>query len=115
MWAIHDLQTSTMQIHHCGVLYTLNLYSWNDILCSYEAAASSMGLHAKTANWLKTKLQNIGSRSSPEPVSISTLTVDSVMMFTYLGLDVDSNGYCTPEMHRCLVKANSVMGQLDGI
>jgi hypothetical protein len=41
--------------------------------------------------------------------------VDSVTQFTYLGSNVDSDGYSIPEMHRHLGIANFVMGQLDGI
>ena len=35
--------------------------------------------------------------------------------FTSLGSDVDSEGYSTPENHRLLGKANSIMGQLDAV
>ena len=89
-----------------------NPYSWSDILCSYEAAAGTMGLNT---NWLKTKLQNIGSGPDPDPVSMGTQTVDPATQFTYLGSNVDTDGYSTPEMHRRLGIANSVMGQLNGI
>jgi hypothetical protein len=44
------------------VLFTSNQDSWSDLLCNNEAAASSVGLQT---NWLKTKLQNIGSGSKP--------------------------------------------------
>jgi hypothetical protein len=71
-----------------------------------------MGLHT---NWLKTKLQNIGSGPDPAPVSMGAQTVEPVTQFTYLGSDVDSDGYSTPEMHRRLGIANSAMGQLDRI
>ena len=71
-----------------GVLFASDPDKWNEILCSYETAAGSMGLHV---NWLKTKLQNIGSGPDPSQVSFGTQTVDPVTQFTYLGSDVDSD------------------------
>jgi len=81
--------------------------NWSDVLNCYETAASSMGLHT---NWIKTKIQNVGAGLAPKPVVIDNQTVESVMKFTYLGSDVDSQGYSTPEIHRHLG-----MGHLDQI
>jgi len=36
-------------------------------------------------------------------------------MFTSLGSDVDSDGYCDSQMHRRLSIASSIMGQLDNV
>ena len=41
--------------------------------------------------------------------------VEPVTKFTYLGQDVDSEGYSTPEIHGRLGMANAMMGQLDPI
>ena len=113
-FGVHVCNTRVTDIDYAddGVLFAPDPDNWSDILCSYETAASSMGLHI---NWLKTKLQNIGSGPDPDPVSMGAQTVDPVTQFTYLGSDIDSDGYSTPEMHRRLGIANSVMGQLDGI
>ena len=57
----------------------------------------------------------IGAGSGPEMVSMHGQTVEPVVKFTYLGSDVDSEGYSTPEIHRRLGMGNSIMGQLDTI
>jgi hypothetical protein len=88
------------------VLFESNPDGWSDTLCSFEAAASSIGLQT---NGLKTTLQNIGSNHSPDPVSMGAETVDSVTQFTYLSSDADSDDYSIPEMHIRLGTANSVM------
>ena len=41
--------------------------------------------------------------------------VEAVTKFTYLGSDIDSSGYCAPEIHRRLGLASSVMSQLDRV
>jgi hypothetical protein len=71
-----------------------------------------MGLHT---NWMKTKIQNIGYGPVLSPVSIGNQTVEPVTKFTYLGSDLDSEGYSTPEIHRRLAMANSIVGQLNMI
>ena len=38
--------------------------------------------------------------------------VETVSRFTYLGSDIDSDGYSYPEIHRCLGIAGSIMAQL---
>jgi hypothetical protein len=94
------------------ILFSDKPESWGDVLNRYEIAASCLGLHV---NWLKTKIQNVGAGPAPLPVLMGNHTVEPVTKFTYLGSDVDSEGYSTPEMHRRLGMANSVMGQLDKI
>ena len=95
-----------------AVLFTDNPDNWSHVLRSYEAAACTMGLHT---NWSKTKVQNIGAGPAPDPVQMDGQTVESVTKFTYLGSDVDSDGYSTPEIHRRIGMASSIMGQLDRI
>jgi len=41
--------------------------------------------------------------------------VKAVNRFTYLGSDVDSSGYCTPEILRRIGLASSIMSQLDRV
>jgi hypothetical protein len=95
-----------------AVLFAEGPDKWRAALNSFEAAAGSVGLHP---NWLKTKIQNIGAGPTPDSVQMGNQTVDAVTKFTYLGSDVDSDGYSTPEIHRRIGMANSIMGQLDSI
>ena len=95
-----------------AVLLTSDPRNWGNVLGCYEDSASTVGLHT---NWLKTKIQNIGAGLAPEMVSMYVQTVEPVVKFTYLGSDVDSEGYSTPEIHRRLGMGNSIMGQLDAI
>jgi len=41
------------------------------------------------------------------------LSVETVSRFTYLGSDIDSDGYSYPEIHRRLGISGSIMAQLD--
>jgi len=71
-----------------------------------------VGLHT---NWHKTKIQNIGTRDAPRTVHIDNQAVEIVSKFTYLGSDIDSEGYSYPEIHRHLSIAGSIMSQLDNV
>jgi len=71
-----------------------------------------MGLHC---NWQKTKVKNVGAGPAPPPVQMENQLVESVTKFTYLGLDVVSGSSATPEVHRHIGLANSILGQLDGV
>jgi len=71
-----------------------------------------MGLHT---SWAKTKTQNVASGPSPPSCVISGRQVEAVNRFTYLGSDVDSSGYCTPEILRWIGLASSIMSQLDRV
>jgi len=73
-----------------AVLFTADPAEWEEVLLSYETAANTMGLHC---NWQKT----------------------SVTKFTYLGWDVVSGSSSTPEVHRRIGLANSIVGQLDRV
>jgi len=63
-------------------------------------------------SWAKTKIQNVASGPLPPFCVISGHQVEAVNRFTYLGSDVDSSGYCTPESLRGIGLASS-MSQLD--
>ena len=71
-----------------------------------------MGLHT---NWHKTKIQNIGTGVAPRTVHVDNQAVETVSRFTYLGSDIDSDGYSYPEIHRPLGIAGSIMAQLDKV
>ena len=71
-----------------------------------------MGLHT---NWHKTKIQNIGTGVAPRTVHIDNQAVEAVTRFTYLGSDIDSDGYSYPEIHRRLGIAGSIIAQLDKV
>jgi len=79
---------------------------------NFEASAGVMGLHT---NWHKTKIQNIGTGDVPRTVHIDNQAVETVSRFTYLGSDIDSDGYSYPEIHRRLGITGSIMAQLDNI
>ena len=71
-----------------------------------------MDLHT---NWHKTKIQNIGTGDASRTVHIDNQAVETVSKFTYLGCDIDSEGYSYPEVHRRLGIAGSIMAQLDNV
>ena len=71
-----------------------------------------MGLHT---NWHNTKIQNIGTGVAPRTVHIDNQAIETVPRFTYLGSDIDSDGYSYPEIHRRLGIAGSIMAQLDKV
>ena len=79
---------------------------------NFEASAGVMGLHT---NWHKTKIQNIGTEDTPKTVHIDNQAVETVSRFTYLGSDIDSDGYSSQEIHRRLGIAGSIMAQLDNV
>ena len=53
--------------------------------------------------------QNIGTGVAPRTVHIDNQAVETVNRFTYLGSDIDSDGYSYPEIHRRLGIAGSIM------
>ena len=66
-------------------------------------------------NWQITKVQNVGAGPAPPPIQMENQLVESVTKFTYLGSDVVSGSSSTPEVHRRIGLANSILGQLDGV
>ena len=46
-------------------------------------------------------------------LDIDNQAIETVSRFTYLGSDIDSDGYSYPEIHRRLGIAGSIMAQLD--
>ena len=71
-----------------------------------------MGLHT---SWAKTKVQNTASGPPPTMCTIFGHQVQAVTKFTYLSSDIDSSGYCAPDIHRRLGLASSIMSQLDRV
>lgn len=96
------------------VLFASNPDSGSDILCSYDAEATSSKLSG-TANQL---VEDEAAEHWPRPRPSFNGCTDCGFSFAvhlYRGSDVDPDGYSTLEMHRRLGIANSVMGQLDGV
>jgi len=62
-------------------------------------------------SWQKTKIQNIGTGDAPRTVHIDNQAVETVSKFTYLGSDIDSEGY-SYSGYRI---AGSIMAQLDNV
>jgi len=94
-----------------AVLFTADPNNWANVLHNFEASSNTMGLHT---NWLKSKIQNAGAIVTIYPY-INNQAVQFVSIFTYLGSDVDSSGYCNSEIHRRLRIASCIMGQLDNV
>jgi len=94
------------------LLFAEDDVQWTSIFESFDTAANTMGLHT---SWAKTKIQNVASSPSLPSCVISRHRVEAVNKFTYLGSDVDSSGYCTPEILRRIVLASSIMSQLDRV
>ena len=61
------------------------------------------------------KFQNIGTGVAPRTVHVDNQAVETVSRFTYLGSDIDSDGYSYPEIHTPLGIAGSIMAQLDKV
>jgi len=95
-----------------AVLFTDDPTKWDYDFRNFEASAGVMGLHT---NWHKTKIQNIGTGVASRTVDINNQAVETVTRFTYLGSDIDSNGYSYAEIHRRLGIAGSIMAQLDKV
>ena len=64
-----------------AVLFAEDPGLWSRVLHSYEATASSVGLHA---NWRKTKVQNIGAGPAPDSVLMGDQTVEPVTKFIHI-------------------------------
>jgi len=95
-----------------AVLFAEDDVQWPSILESFDTAANTMG---HRTSWAKTKIQSVASGPSPPSCVISGHQVEAVNKFTYLGSDVDSSGYCTPEILRRIGLASSIMSQLDRV
>jgi len=80
-----------------AVLFAEDNAQWMSILESFDTAANTVSLHT---SWAKTKIQNVASGPSPPSCVISRHQVEASSRFTYLGSDVGSSGYCTPEILR---------------
>jgi len=95
-----------------GALLTDTPHKWPQLLQEYEAAAGTVGMRV---NWRKTKIQNVASGDAPAQVNVGSEVIEPVERFTYLGSDVVSSGYSSPEILRRIGMANATMGQLDSI
>jgi len=93
-----------------AVLFAEDDAQWTSILESFDIVANTMSLHT---SWAQTNIQNVASGSPPSCV-ISGHQVEAVNRFTYLGSDVDSSGYCTPEILRRIGLASSIMWIVSG-
>jgi len=93
-------------------LFTSDATNWPSLLKMFDSAAATMGLHT---SWTKTRVQNLGARPSASLVDVGNEQVKSVNRFTYLGSDLDSSGYCLPEILRRIGIASSVVGRLDNV
>jgi len=93
-----------------AVLFAEDDVQWPSILESFDTTANTMSL---LTSWAKTKIQNVASGPSSPSCVISGHQVEAVNGFTYLGSDVDSSGYCAPEIVRRIGLASSIMSQLD--
>jgi len=78
-----------------AVFFTDDPTKWDYVFRNFEASADVVGLHT---NWHKTKIQNIGTGDAPRTVHIDNQVVETVSRFTYLGSDIDSDGYSYPEI-----------------
>ena len=67
-----------------------------------------MGMHT---SWAKTNIQNLGPGILPAAVTINGHNIDTTESFTYLGSDVDSSGYLSPDIRRHIGLAASTMGR----
>jgi len=81
-------------------------------LAAMDEEASKFGLWV---SWTKTKLQNLGSGSTPSPIIMDGNTVDSVKEFTYLGSIQSSSSNSGPEYIRRIGLAASAMKRLNCI
>ena len=66
-------------------------------------------------SWAKIKIQNVGSGTPPTAVTINGHNIDTTERFTYLGSDVDSSGYSSPDIRHRIGLAASTMWRLDRV
>jgi len=71
-------------------------------------------LWASTHPGQKTKIQNVALEPSPHSCVISRHQLKAVNRLTYLGSDVDSSDYCTPEIIK-RIGLCPIMSQLDRV
>ena len=72
-------------------------------------------MHGLHSYWVKTMIQNVWSACAPAPITTAGQIVDVTYTFMYLGSDINSSGYCSPDIRRRQGLASSTMGQLDGV
>ena len=81
---------------------------WRTSLQKIKDDAGTMELHT---SWVKQRYKtwDPGVRQF---LTNAGQTVDVTVKITYLGSDIDSSGYCSPDVRRRLGLASSSMGQL---
>ena len=86
--------------------------SGHSAFVAFDLAVATMGLRT---SWIKTKVRNMGSEPPAFSVDVANERVESGTRFTYLVNDLDSSGYCTPEILRRIGIASTVFGRLDSV
>jgi len=86
--------------------------SFRTTLAAMEEEASKFGIRV---SWTKTKIQNLGSGSTPLPVTVDGNKVDPVEEFIYLGSIQSSHSNSGPEYIRRIGLAASAMERLECI
>jgi len=95
-----------------AVLFTSDPDLWDTILRQFETKANTMGLNTSLG---KTKLQNVAYGQPPLSVDISRELVEAVQSFTYLGSEMSSTSYATPNIPCRIGLAYSNVGKLDRV
>ena len=85
---------------------------WNSVLERFREEAATVGLRP---SWGKTKVCHVGLGGPPMNLNIHGEVVESVDSFIYLGSEINSSGYCTPDIKRRIRIASSTMSQLDRV
>jgi len=62
-----------------AALFTSDAAKWPSALMAFDSAAAAMGLHT---SWIKTKVQNLGSRPPASSVDVANERVESGTRFT---------------------------------
>jgi len=92
-----------------AVLFASDPDLWDTVLRQFETEANTMGLHT---SWATPKLQNVAYGQPPLSVDIDGEHMEAVQSFTYLGSEVSTTGYSTPDINRRIGLAYSNMGKL---
>ncbi|XP_033641700.1 uncharacterized protein LOC117301804 [Asterias rubens] len=83
---------------------------WPVSLRRFEEEAGMMGMHM---SWVKTKIQNCTSLGQNlASVTVEGNSVEFTQKFRYLGCDIHSSAYSSPDILRRLGLASSTFGQL---
>ena len=86
--------------------------NWSSSLQLFDDTAGSMGMHTSYA---KTKIQNVSPGIPLATVTINGHNIDTTEKFTYLGSDVDSSGYSSPDICHSIGLEASRVGRLNRV